>query len=322
LLTADGPVDKALATKLAANLSAAMVRLSTVASDLTEKGVSVADVLLAATSPLYDGLSEQDCSKATALSRSLEIGWGISLEATSASYASWASDIAFAGSDGIVIGGYGKFAAALKTAAERTGNASFSLNTRVERISRAEDGVRVLTQDKTTYHAQTALSTIPLGVLKTLPEDFFDPHLPSRKQRIISRTSVGALEKLCLSYNTLWWDPEAGPFKLLIENAVILAIPLSSDPATLHVLLPHSVLNLSAEDVHFMLANAIAPGRIVPKPTKVFGSNWKTDPLAYGATSSPIMVGEDRTPLDLAEAARPVWDGLLGFAGEATEMDQ
>jgi len=44
--------------------------------------------------------------------------------------------------------------------------------------------------------------------------------------------------------------------------------------------------------------------------------------LSLGATSSPVAVGEDRTPLDLAEAARPVWNGILGFAGEATEMDQ
>ncbi|KAF5374843.1 hypothetical protein D9758_000469 [Tetrapyrgos nigripes] len=323
LLTADGPLDKAVAGRLSSNLSAAMARLSSIASDsdALPKETSVADVLLAPSSPLYEGLLEEDRAMATSLARSLEIGWGISLEATSAYYAGWASGIAFAGSDGVVVGGYGKFAEALKTAAEQTGKGTFTLSAPVEKISQRDDGVHVLSQNGSTYHAQTALSTIPLGALKTLPGDFFEPSLPTRRQKAISRTSVGALEKLCLSYDSLWWDPDAGPFNLLTENAVILAIPLSTDPATLHVLLPHSALNLSGEDVHAMLAKAIAPGQTVPKPKKIFGSNWKTDPLAYGATSSPTMVGQDRTPLDFAEAARPVWNGLLGFAGEATEMN-
>ncbi|THV06032.1 FAD/NAD(P)-binding domain-containing protein [Dendrothele bispora CBS 962.96] len=326
LLTAEGPVDPALAAKLSSNLSVAMARLATVTSSASissseAKKSSVADIILSTSSPLYEGLSKEDQPKATSLARSLEIGWGIPLESTAASYAGWASDIAFAGTDGVVIGGYGKFADALRTAAENTGKASFSLGACVEKISRVEDGVEVVTQNGRTYRAKTVLSTIPLGVLKTLQEKFFEPPLPTRKRQIIERTSVGALEKLCLTYDSLWWNPKAGPFTLLTDNAVILAIPLSENPATLHVLVPHSVLDLSGEVIHSMLAKAIASGKDVPKPTKMFGSSWKKDPLSYGATSSPVIVGEDRTPLDLAEAARPVWNGLLGFAGEASEMD-
>ncbi|KAK7468689.1 hypothetical protein VKT23_003192 [Stygiomarasmius scandens] len=324
LLTTDGPVDKALAAKLSSNLSAAMAHLATTASTSPSqelKGSSVADILLSRSSPLYEGLSDNDRPKATSLARSLEIGWGISLESTSASYAGWASDIAFAGSDGVVVGGYGKFAEALKSAAEKTGKAEFALGAPVEKVARVENGIEVVAKNGKSYRARTALSTIPLGVLKVLPNNFFDPPLPPRKRLVLERTSVGALEKLCLTYDSLWWDPQAGPFTLLTDNAVILAIPLSENPATLHVLIPHSVLNLSGDEVHSMLAKAIAPGKTVPAPTKVFGSSWKEDALSLGATSSPVAVGEDRTPLDLAEAARPVWNGILGFAGEATEMD-
>ncbi|KIK56935.1 hypothetical protein GYMLUDRAFT_173745 [Collybiopsis luxurians FD-317 M1] len=318
----DGPVDVDLVAKIRANLSAAITHMSSVASESPTGSSSAADILLAPTSPLYTGLSEPDKPKATALARALEIGWGIPMEDASAHWSGWASGVAFAGSDGIVVGGYGKLVSSLRSAAEQTGKASFTLNARVSKVTLGKDNaIEVHTSDGTSFSARAGISTIPLGTWKTLPVDFFSPPLPPRKLSAVSRTAVGVLEKLGLLYDSLWWEPASSSFSILLESGTALAVPISTSPPCLHVLVPHRLAGTPASEIHRILAKAIAPGKDVPNPTKVISSSWKDDELSYGATSSPIRVGEGRTPLDLAELARPVWGGLLGFAGEATEMD-
>ncbi|KAF9069371.1 hypothetical protein BDP27DRAFT_1325534 [Rhodocollybia butyracea] len=326
LASADGPLDPALSTKLRVNLNTARANMNKIISHSSASDTSsAADILLAPSSPLYTGLSDSEKPKATALARSLEIGWGIPLEDTAAHWSAWASGVAFAGSDGVIIGGYVKLAESLRSAAEQTGNASFLLHSRVSKVIQTEDGkgVQIQTSDGQTYSGRAALSTIPLGALKTLPNDFFTPPLPARKTSAISRTAVGVLEKLGLLYDSLWWDPAAGPFTVLHESGVILVIPISSSPPCLHILVPHGLAGKPATEIHDIVSQAITTRspNPVPQPTKIISSRWKDDELSYGATSSPITVGEGRSPLDFAELARPLWGGLLGFSGEATELD-
>ncbi|KIY47870.1 amine oxidase, partial [Fistulina hepatica ATCC 64428] len=319
--TATGALDKALVAKLQSNLSAALARLSIVASEAAQDTLSAADVLIAPSSQLFDGLSENDRPVAVAVARSLEIGWGIRLEDAAAVWIDWASTIAYVGTDGMVVGGCIKLVDALRNAAEQTGKAKFTLGARVAGVKRTADGVDLTTTDGTHFSASAALCTIPLGPLKGLKDDFFDPPLPPRKKRAIQRTSVGVLEKLGLSYDSLWWDPAAGPFTFLLERGTLLVFPISTSPPTLHALIPHGMTGMSADEVHLAIAKALAPGKDVPKPVHVLSSSWAKDELALGTTSSPVKVGDGRTPLDWAEAARPVWGGRLGFAGEATEID-
>ncbi|KAJ3752538.1 flavin-containing amine oxidoreductase [Lentinula raphanica] len=325
LFTKDGPVDAALTEKLRANLTSAMSYLNTASSKSSlSDASSVADILLSSTSPLYTGLTESKKAIAVALARTTEIGWGIPLEETSAHWSGWASGVAFAGSDGVIVGGYGKLVESLRRKAEETGKASFVLDARVSKVIHTEDNnIRIHTSDGRIFTGHTALSTIPLGTMKALPTDFFEPPLPARKLSAISRTSVGILEKLGLFYDSLWWDTNtSGPFTVLLETGTLLAIPISESPPCLHVLVPYGLAGLSADKIHDILSEAVCPGTVpVPQPTKIVSSCWKDDELALGATSSPVKVGEGRTPLDFAELARPVWGGLLGFAGEATELD-
>ncbi|KAJ4472983.1 amine oxidase [Lentinula aciculospora] len=323
LSTKDGPLNAILTKKLYANLVSAISHMNKVTSESSFSDTSsAADVLVSSSSPLYTGLSESEKPHATALARAAEIGWGIPLEEASAHWSQWASGIAFAGSDGVIMGGYGKLVEALRAAAEETGKASFVLNSRVSKIIQVDDGrVQVHTSDGKVYDGRTALSTIPLGTMKTLPRDFFQPPIPVRKVSAVLRTAVGILEKLGLLYDSLWWDPAAGPFTILLDTGTILAFPISNSPPCLHVLIPYGLAGLSADKIHDILSRAIASGKSVPEPTKVVSSRWKDDELALGATSSPVRTGEGRSPLDFAELARPVWGGLLGFAGEATEMD-
>ncbi|KAJ3886004.1 hypothetical protein GG344DRAFT_82130 [Lentinula edodes] len=322
LFTKDGPLDADLTRRLHTNIFLAMSHMNKVTSEPLSDSSSAADILLSSSSPLYTGLSETEKEKATALARAAEIGWGISLEEASAYWSGWASGVAFAGSDGIFVGGYGKLVAALRAAAEETGKASFVLNAHVSKVDKTNDGrIQIHTSNGQVYNGRAALSTIPLGTLKKLTDDFFDPPLPARKSSVISRTAVGILEKFGLLYDSLWWDPAAGPFTILSEPGTFLAIPISSSPPCLHVLVPHGLTGLSADTIHNVLSQAIAPEKTVPKPIKAVASRWKDDELSFGATSSPVRVGEGRSPLDFAELARPVWGGLLGFAGEATELD-
>ncbi|KAJ3853059.1 hypothetical protein EV368DRAFT_39695 [Lentinula lateritia] len=322
LFTKDGSLDADLTQKLHANIFLAMSHMNKVTSESLSDTSSAADILLSSSSPLYTGLSETEKDKATALARAAEIGWGISLEEASAHWSGWASGVAFAGSDGIVVGGYGKLIAALRAAAEETGKVSFVLNARVSRVDKTNDGrIQIHTSNGQVYNGRAALSTIPLGTLKKLTDDFFNPPLPARKSSVISRSAVGILEKYGLLYDSLWWDPAAGPFTILLETGTLLAIPISISPPCLHVLVSHGLTGLSADTIHNVLSQAIAPEKTVLKPTKVVASRWKDDELSFGATSSPVRVGEGRSPLDFAELARPVWGGLLGFAGEATELD-
>ncbi|WVQ94641.1 hypothetical protein IAU59_001721 [Kwoniella sp. CBS 9459] len=69
----------------------------------------------------------------------------------------------------------------------------------------------------------------------------------------------------------------------------------------------------------------------VSEPIKGELTNWLTDKYSYGATTTPSIVtphggesgseGTERSPMDFKELSRPAWDGVLGFAGEHTEME-
>lgn len=281
----------------------------------------VASAILDHSSPLYHGLQEDQKGTATSLARSLEIGFGLALEDTSLTWSNWSNSIAFAGSDGVVVGGYSKLTEALYQATIQSGKGDVKLNSPVSRISRTEAGVTAETEGGENYSAKVVLSTIPLGVLQSLPETFFHPALPRRRRTALARTNVGVLEKVALSYKSAWWPSEAS-FTLLYDDGAMLAIPLSPDPATLFVYLPHPFAKLSSSEVHDRLASALATGKDVPAPTASLYSGWVMDKYALGATSTPVKIGEGRTPLDWSEAARPLWDGILGFGGEATEVDQ
>lgn len=321
LYTRDGPVDTTFASTLRANFGAALKNMKEASYASNSDSVTVADVVLGANSPLYSGLDHDQKPIATSLARILEIGYGLPLEDTSLAWCTWSDSVAFAGSDGIVTGGYSKLTAALHEAILESGKGDIKLDSLVSNLSRTSSGIEAETNTGIKYTARLALSTIPLAVLQNLPPKFFNPPLPNRKRTILSRTHVGVLEKVALTYPSVWW-PTAISFTLVTEEGVLLVFPLSSEPPTLFVYIPHSlVAKSSPREVHAQLASALAAGKQVPLPTNSVASNWKSDEFALGATSTPVKVGEGRSPLDWGEAARPSWDGTLGFAGEATEID-
>jgi len=59
-----------------------------------------------------------------------------------------------------------------------------------------------------------------------------------------------------------------------------------------------------------------------PKPNHSFYSRWHKQQFTRGATTTPLVVGEENSPLDFIELSRPLWSGALNFAGEHTDFDR
>lgn len=70
-----------------------------------------------------------------------------------------------------------------------------------------------------TYTTATALLTVPLGVLKSLPATFFDPPLPPRRLQSIHNLGMGVLNKIVLFYSSAWWPSGFNGFSLMPDPA-------------------------------------------------------------------------------------------------------
>ncbi|KAL2873404.1 hypothetical protein SGCOL_011431 [Colletotrichum sp. CLE4] len=290
---------------------------------------------------------------AAALARSLEIPLGLKLEKASLKWAGWETTTAFGGSDAAPEGGYESLVNQVLDDAKAKGT-EVKLSTKITSILQSQDGVVVVDANGNKFTAKTAISTIPLGTLKTLPESTFNPALPLRLQEVIKGTHVGVLEKLLLQYQTAWW-PEADkagsytflptstkpvtesstPAEIFEASTLVCAnfagpsLPgpsptlltyLSETPAT-------ALLRFDQKEVatayHKFLVSRFKPSSEPTEPVETNLTNWLTDEFSRGATTTPSIVSEngERSPLDFKELSRPVWDGKLGFAGEHTEME-
>lgn len=79
----------------------------------------------------------------------------------------------------------------------------------------------------------------------------------------------------------------------------------------------------AAETLHRRLVLSLLPSSeqsSVPAPIQTRVTAWNKDPYSLGSYSY-IPNSNHATPLDLAEASKPLWDGKLGFCGEHTHPD-
>ncbi|KAK1634930.1 flavin-containing amine oxidoreductase [Colletotrichum phormii] len=316
---------------------------------------SLASALLAENSALFSASATGSPQKelAAVLARSLEIPLGLKLEKASLKWAGWETTTAFGGSDAAPEGGYESLVNQVLDDAKAKGT-EVKLSTKITGISQSQDGVVIVDANGNKFTAKTAVSTIPLGTLKNLPESTFNPALPPRLQEVIKGTHVGVLEKLLLQYQTAWW-PEADkagsytflptstkpvtesstPAEIFEASTLVCAnfagpsLPgpsptlltyLSETPAT-------ALLRFDQKEVaaayHKFLISRFKPSSEPAEPVETNLTNWLTDEFSRGATTTPSIVSEngERSPLDFKELSRPVWDGKLGFAGEHTEME-
>lgn len=282
--------------------------------------------------------------------------YGIPLEDVSLKWHSWADP--FGGSDAAVYGGFQALVGALFTQAASHG-ADVQLSAPVTSVTKASGGASVHTASGGAFDARAVLCTIPLGVLQHPDaQNLFSPELPARRQAVVQRTRVGVLEKLVLVYPKAWWPGAAdtGSYtflpastdradkagssapeeakRALEQHTISLAsfaapsLP-TPHPTVVFYLSPGPALALApfaAEDAArgahlFLAARFGVDPQAAPQPTASTCTAWHADPYARGATSSPVVVGKHTSPLDFVDLGRPLWGGVLGFAGEHTDPE-
>ncbi|WVQ78730.1 hypothetical protein IAT38_000817 [Cryptococcus sp. DSM 104549] len=339
----DGPLPKDQADALRTTLSTTLASTQN-PHPAPPASSSLASVLLPPGTPALSA----------ALARSLEIPLGLTLEQASHKWAGWEGATSYAGSDAAPVGGYESLVSKVFAAS----GADIKLNAEVTSVSSpfpATGPVTVTTKTGETFSAPSVLSTLPLGVLQSLPSNFFSPPLPPLRSETISHTHVGVLEKLLVQYPTAWWPraAEVGSYTFLptgpapTETSSLEEIFSGSTLVTANFAGPglpdktptlltylsetpaRAVLKHKKEDVvaawHAFLVKRFGAQGDVPKPTGSEVTNWLTDPFSLGATSTPSAATSgteaERTPMDFKELGRPVWGGSLGFAGEHTDME-
>lgn len=190
----------------------------------------------------------------------------------------------------------------------------------VTRIEYDAAGVRVLA-GSTTWTADLAVITLPLGVLKAKRVSF-QPELPERKRAAIEKLEMGALNKIALHYPRRFWPEKEFLGYLPGQGAGFrhfVASPLADEPVLTAIAVGDHARELEkrndreiAAEAHRTLQKML--GNQIPAPERFLATRWGADRFARGAYSYvPLGASGD----DYDALAEPVQDRLL-FAGEAT----
>lgn len=208
----------------------------------------------------------------------------------------WRDDSDFGGGDFLVTCGYGQLVAHLAKGLDiRTGHT-------VRMIRQDRDRVHIET-DRDTIHADFAIVTLPLGVLKA-GSVRFHPELPTRKRHAIARLGVGVLNKLALVFKERFWPKGTrvigrhGPYSIFVAQDRTLVGLVGGGAAR------KPSPEVAADVLHSLRA---------PQPIACISTQWHDDPFSLGATS---VVAPGGTSGDFDALRATV--GRLFFAGEAT----
>jgi len=195
------------------------------------------------------------------------------------------------------------------------------------------------------FTSKYVISTIPLSVLQKTPPTF-SPPLSSTLESAISRTLVGNLEKIVLTYSSAWWPQSsqtqsylllplstashppslsatAPPPNSLIELFERTSIPMinfnstlssSPHPTLLAYIGASSARHLSSypsEEIvstfHLYLSRRFSSSQASP-PIASHVTSWSSDPFSLGATSTPSTL----TQSENGEWSRPLDFLVLG----------
>ena len=197
--------------------------------------------------------------------------------------------------------------------------------------------VNTQTGQEQIHHTQTAIVTVPLGVLQNNDIEFVPP-LPIEKQTAIHTIGFGTLNK-----GVMYWDQnteDVSWFPTEIDLQLITELDADSEEWT-YFFNDHSQ---DGNDDNFVLTSWIGgtaaelwdgkpdediiavvmtnlrkmfPSTNVPDPTNYIISHWKSDEYARGSYSF------DRADVDSSSArkdlAEPMGGNRIYFAGEATD---
>jgi len=200
----------------------------------------------------------------------------------------------------------------------------------VEAIATNGDGVTIVTS-QTTFHADLAVVTVPLGILKA-NRIRFEPALPAQKLVAIQRIGYGGegvLGKLFMRFAKRFWPAdkdwlmdlpkltsERGIFttwtclEAVVGAPVLLAFANGQAAANFDRYASDDEVYAAAMDV----LNRMFPGKVVP-PEQFIYTRWLSDPWALGSYTYPAV----GSPLSDRDAYQEPVGGRLYFAGEGTQ---
>jgi polyamine oxidase len=209
------------------------------------------------------------------------------------------------------------------------GDTQVRLRHRVTAIERHRRGVVVHClapgKRRRRLHGSHVVVTVPLGVLKSRSIEF-EPGLPKRRRRVISRVGFGVFEKVAMVFDEPFWSDATHTHMLFISDHAPFELPLFIDlnrisgvpglvafaagrgGRQLQPLDPDERLALTLERLREIL------GRDVPDPMGWKTTDWRGSRFTRGAYST-IPLGSTLADLDVL--AKPVGGRIL-FAGEAT----
>jgi monoamine oxidase len=193
----------------------------------------------------------------------------------------------------------------------------------VSKVTYDEQGVTVTT-DKGEFISKYAISTLPMGVLKSGDVEF-SPPLPADKQKAIDRIGMGAMNKLYLLFDDMFWDdetllnyvsPDGSPMWEIFNlnglgKPILLGFTVGDHTRELEQLSDDEII----ADLMSILEKMYGDETL--QPTDYVRTKWSSDPFARGAYS---YIGVGATEADYTALAKPVMNRVF-FAGEATYVD-
>ena len=264
------------------------------------------------------GLSDQQQHfLAYTLNTTIEHEFGADIDELS--FASINGGEQFPGHDALFPGGYRKIVEVLSEGiAIQTGEAVASIDYRGPNI--------VLTSTAgSKFEATAVIVTVPLGVLKNGGISFV-PELPFSKQQALDGLDMGILNKTCLLFDRVFWEPSVELIGYVGAQPGEWAESINLYPYTRQpILMMFNAGSYGAEietmsdleiiaEAHKTLVSMYGN---VPKPTSALITRWMTDPWSCGSYS---FVPAGSTFNQYAELAKPI-DNRVFFAGEATHKD-
>lgn len=192
-------------------------------------------------------------------------------------------------------------------------------------IKHGSAGVELRTRDGSIVRAEGCVVTVPLGVLKA-GAMHFDPPLPAATRRAISRIGFGLLDKVFLSYDSVWWQEatnQLGTVGKPLANTVSV-FPLSRLTGTpLAVGFTGGPYAAALEKAGANATTAAVVERLrsgfgsVATPIASEQTNWRAEPFTRGSYSylTPRSGYSDRLALGKLS-------GRVILAGEHTSIDR
>lgn len=127
---------------------------------------------------------------------------------------------------------------------------------RVTKIGRRYNGVKVTVENGTTFMADAAVVTVPLGVLKSKTITF-EPKLPDWKEEAIDDLGVGIENKIALHFDQVFW-PNVEFLGVVAETSYGCSYFLNLHKATGHAVLIYMPAGKLARDIEKMSDEAAA----------------------------------------------------------------